>query len=215
MLKIKDWSYSRYGTWKQCPAKLKFAMEDKGPRVSHPAAERGTGIHKMFENYLLGEFNDLSTDFSYYIPFLEALKAQKAVPEMPIALDVDWKPVAWDAPNRWWRGVLDCVVQEPEVVHVYDWKTGNEYADHREQREIYAAAVHSIIDVPYVRVFHVYVDKKQNTTTLFHRDDMPDLKESWKDRVAPMFADEAFVPNPGWHCRSCQYRSENGGPCPF
>lgn len=212
---LSNWSYSRYGTWKKCPALLKFQMEDKTPRESHPAAARGTEIHRSFEHYLLGEINELPEPFGYYTTFLDSLKAHKAVPEMPLALDSNWKQVAWDDENRWWRGVLDCFVQTPDVVHVYDWKTGGEYGDHREQREIYAAAVHSIIDVPYVRVFHVYVDKKQNTTTLFHQDDIPDLKKSWEAKIEEMFNDKTFAPNPGFYCRSCHFSRWNGGPCRF
>lgn len=212
---LNNWSYSRYGTWKKCPALLKFQMEDTTPRESHPAAARGTEIHKTLENYLLGEIEALPDNLAYYTDFMANLKANKAIPEMPIALDKQWNQVVWDDENRWWRGVLDCIIQTPEVVHVYDWKTGQEYADHREQREIYAAAVHSIIDVPYVRVFHVYVDKKQNTTTLFHKDDVPDLKKSWEAKIEEMFNDQTFAPNPGFYCRSCPYSRWNGGPCRF
>lgn len=214
-MKLSNWSYSRYGTWKQCPAKLKFQLADTGPRTSSPAAQRGTDIHKIFEDFLLNNVYILPEPFQYYTKFLEALRDAKAAPELPIALDAQWRPVEWDSPDRWWRGVLDCVVFEPQIIHIYDWKTGNEYDDHREQREIYAAAIHSLFDTPFVRVFHVYVDKKQNTTTLFPREDLPELKQKWENRVAPMLADERFVPNPGWHCRSCPYRAEVNGPCPF
>jgi hypothetical protein len=215
VFKLSNWSYSRYSSWKKCPALLKFDHESTIPRVASPAMSRGTIAHKVFEDFILGTDEKLH-DYEYYRVYLEKLREANAVPEHPIALDKDWKPCEWDDPNRWWRGVLDLVVMAPNEAIIVDWKTGQEYPDHRDQREIYAAAYHSVDPtVDYIRVIHTYIDKKQNTSTLFHRDDIPKLKANWEGRVAPMLADTLFVPNPGWHCRSCRFSKNEGGPCPF
>lgn len=214
MFEIKDWSYSRYSTWKKCPAKLKYSMTVEGERVSTPAMARGTDFHKNIENFLLGKA-DLPLELRYYEEFLHHIRDEGAIPEAPIAIDANWQMTGWDSTNRWWRGVLDCVVEYDDFACIYDWKTGNEYDDHREQREIYAAAYHAVFPVKNVRVFHVYLDKKQNTTTLYDEDEIAKLKNLWMQRVEPMFNDKHFIPNPGFHCRFCQYRAEAGGPCPF
>jgi hypothetical protein len=177
--------------------------------------DRGTAAHKTFEDFILGHTDDLG-EYEYYREYLNKLREVKAVPEMPIALDKDWKQVVWDDPGRWWRGVLDLVALAPTEVIIVDWKTGNEYSDHRDQREIYAAAYHSVDQSrPFVRVIHTYIDKKQNTSTLFHADDLPTVRKEWEAKIEEMFNDKAFVPNPGYHCRSCQYSRWNGGPCKF
>lgn len=214
MLELKDWSYSRYSTWKKCPRKLLFSMTIEGEKVTTPAMDRGTDKHSEIENFLLGT-GDLSADLEYYREFLTHLKGSGAVPEMPIAIDANWKMTGWKSNTRWWRGVLDCVVETDDYTCIYDWKTGNEYDDHREQREIYAAAYHSVFPVKHIRVFHVYIDKKQNTTRLYDENDIEELKNLWVKRVEPMFNDKHFIPNPGFHCRFCQYRAEAGGPCAF
>lgn len=211
---LTNWSYSRYGTWKKCPALLRYQMEDTTKREGHPAAVRGQNLHKSVELYLLGEA-ELPMELAYYKDFFDHLRDQGAVPEMPMALNKNWEPVDWDDPNRWWRGVLDCVIDLDTVANIYDWKTGNEYADHREQREIYAAAYHSLKPTPFVRVFHVYLDKKQNTTTLFHEDEIKDLRKDWELKIEEMFSDKAFAPNPGFYCRTCPYSRWNGGSCKF
>lgn len=212
---LNNWSYSRYGTWKKCPALLKFQMEDKGPRTVHPAADRGTQIHKHFEEYILGKTTELPVPFDYYREFLDQLKGLGAQAEVEIALDKDWKPVAWDSENRWWRGILDAYIPLEVGATVLDWKTGQEYPDHREQREIYAIATHSIIDVPVVDVYHVYVDKRWTTTTRFKKDEIPELKLQWEGKIEEMFNDRTFPPRPGFYCRSCPYGASAGGPCPF
>ena len=213
---LTNWSYSRYGTWKKCPALLKFQMEDAGPRVSHPAAARGTLIHKQIEDYLTGAIEQLDDGLGYYHEYLENLRFCNPQPELPLAVDAQWNALAFDDQARWWRGVLDCVAQTKDTSIIIDWKTGQEYPDHREQREIYAAAYAAMPDCQdWIMVIHTYLDKKQNTSTTYHRDDIPKLRVKWEEKIEVMFNERTFAPNPGFYCRSCPYRAEAGGPCVF
>lgn len=214
-MNLKNWSYSRYSTWKKCPALLKFQIEYPMTRESSPAMERGTAAHKTFEDYVLGKTDELG-EFEYYRGYLDHLRKNDAKPELPIALDRDWREVSWDDPGRWWRGVLDLVAIGPTEVFIIDWKTGNEYADHRDQREIYAAAYHAKDpEREHIRVIHTYIDKKQNTMSLFHASEMPAIRKAWEDKVDEMLNDRKLAPNPGFYCRTCPYRRDNGGPCYF
>lgn len=214
-MKLSNWSYSRYSTWKECPAKLRYKAEDKTPRESHPAAQRGTDFHKQFELYLVGDSDELLPELEYYRSFLDRLREAGAIPEMPLALDANWKQVPWDSPDRWWRGVYDVVVKAPNETIIIDWKTGQEYKDHRDQREVYAMTYHCVDPTPHVRVIHTYVDKKQNTFTLFHEDELKPIREEWGGRIEEMLNDKDFVPNPGFHCRRCDFSRSKGGPCKF
>lgn len=215
-----NWSYSRYGTWKKCPAILRFQATSTEERVQHPAAFRGNLVHKIVEEYLLGKITVETMsreplDLSYYTSFLDILREQGAKPELPLALDSSWNVVPWDYPDRWWRGILDCVIDFEDHVVIYDWKTGKEYPDHREQREIYAAAYFALRPVRQIKVFHTYLDDRKNTYTTFYEEDIPVLRKTWERRVEPMLADTVMAPNPGWHCRSCQFSRDKGGPCQF
>ena len=213
-MKLTNWSYSRYGTWKKCPAILRFDQTSTKPREVHPAAERGTNVHKIVEDYLLAQ-GDLPDEFVYYRSFLDGLREQGAIPEQQLAIDKNWNQVEWDDPNRWWRGILDASLLLPDFAVIYDWKTGGEYADHREQREIYAAAYHACHPVKTVQVFHVYFDKKQITHGTFFDHEMEDLRGRWEGRIAPMLADDQLVANPGYYCRTCRHSRWNNGPCKF
>jgi hypothetical protein len=216
VFKLSNWSYSRYSTWKKCPAKLKFQHEFPKPRETEGAAYRGTLIHSLIEKFLMGDTDELGDELEYYRPYFLKLREAKVIPELPIAITKDWKVTQWDDEGRWWRGVLDAVVQDENETIVIDWKTGQEYKDHRDQREIYATTYGAIDDSrPWIKVIHTYLDKKKNTFTLFHQDDLPALRKDWEGRIDEMFNDEALIPNPGFHCRYCPYSRDAGGPCKF
>lgn len=190
-------------------------METKDEQPVHPAARRGTDIHSSIEEYLLGK-GKLPLELDYYRPFFDKLRDEGAQPELPLSVNSEWEPSGWDDPNRWWRGILDCVVETEDECIIFDWKTGNEYGDHRDQREIYAGAMFAHTKgYPEYTVIHVYLDKKQNTVSHFQAGVIPKIQSAWKEKVAPMLADERMVPNPGFHCRFCNFRRDNGGPCPF
>lgn len=211
-----NWSYSRYGTWKKCPALLKFQSEATERAPTPPAAQRGQDLHKAAELFILGKTDELPELLEYYRKFFEHLRDACAMPELQMAVDQNWKPLEFDDPNRWWRGVFDCVIHGPDKIIIFDWKTGQEYVDHRDQREIYAAAYHgnNIAEVP-IEVMHVYFDKKLNTLSIFNPGDVPEIRKRWENNVNDMFSDTRMMPNPGWHCRSCHFRRDNGGPCQF
>jgi hypothetical protein len=213
---MNNWSYSRYSTWKKCPALLKYQMETTERAPTPPAAQRGLDFHKAAELFILGETNELPELLEYYRGFFVSLRENDAAPELQLAVDETWNPLAFDDPSRWWRGILDCVVEQPDKIIVFDWKTGQEYDDHRDQREIYAAVYHANNDkdVP-IQVMHVYFDKKLNSMSEYRPDDIPKIRKQWEGNVEKMFSDTRMAPNPGWHCRSCRFSRFQGGPCQF
>jgi hypothetical protein len=99
---------------------------------------------------------------------------------------------------------------------VYDWKTGKIYPDHDDQKTIYSLAVFSEDPaVLSVRAVHVYLDSNTNREKTFHRDQVPELRQQWENRVQGLEQNPVLIPNPGFHCRWCGYRREVGGPCQF
>lgn len=209
-----NWSYSRYGTWKKCPALLKYQSEATERPPTPPAAQRGLDLHKAAELFIDQSTDDLPNLLEYYRDFFLRLREAEAVPELKRAVDKDWKIVEFEDLNRWWRGILDCRVRAPDVIMIFDWKSGNEYDDHRDQREIYAAVEELKEDLP-IQVTHVYFDKKHNVTSEFKPDDIPNIRKKWESNVEMMFNDTRMAPNPGYYCRSCHFSRWNGGPCQF
>ena len=219
MKRDETWSYSRYGTYKQCPRKYKYSVVDAlpQPRLTEGPAFRGIGIHKMFETYLLDDLDELSSEFDYYTEFLNEMKAQdKMYPEIKLAFTREWKPCEWDADDRWFRCILDALTLHEGKAVIYDWKTGREYPDHASQREVYAVAVNAAYPELYeIECYHVYLDSKALTKSVFSRDQIPAIRERWEAKVQMMFDEQWYPANPSWLCRYCHFRRENGGPCEF
>lgn len=219
MNREESWSYSRYGVYKQCPRKYKYQVVDAlpVPRLTEGPAFRGIGIHGMFEQYLLGTIDNLSSEFDYYTSFLDELKSQdKMFPEIKLAFTREWEPCKWDADDRWFRCILDVLTIHENSAAIYDWKTGKEYPDHANQREVYAVAVNAAYpDLEEIECYHVYLDGKSLTKSVFHRDQIPAIREKWEDKVQLMFYEQWYPANPSWLCRYCHFRKDNSGPCEF
>jgi hypothetical protein len=180
-----------------------------------PAA-RGVQIHAMFEAYLKNQINNLTPEFSYYEIFLNGLKAYGVESEIKLAFNENWEPVPWESDEMWFRCILDALVIQPDRGTIYDWKTGKEYKDHSDQREIYSISVLSAYpDLVEASAYHTYVDSKQNTFTTFHRGTLQGLKAKWKTNVDLMFNDKIWPPNPSFMCRYCHFSKSRNGPCRF
>lgn len=210
------WSLSALGQFEKCQLKYKFKYIDKLPEPRGTAASRGVENHKVFEDVMLGK-RELPTEYNYYTQMLNELKTKETHPEYKISLTKDWEPCAWDDSSVWFRGILDLKVSgEPTVV--IDWKTGKIYPDHDDQKSIYSLALFSENpDLQSVRAQHVYIDLGQTREKTFHRGEVHQLRKHWElrasflDRTAP----EDMIPNPGFHCRWCNFSAAKGGPCRF
>lgn len=174
-------------------------------------------MHAAMEDYIKGHSKELPAELSYYQQFLDGIIQHsdcELVPELKIAVTKDWKPADFDG-EYWWRGILDLFLKHPEVVIVYDWKTGKVYDDHQDQREIYSLGIFAHHDVAEVRAVHVYLDQRINRETIYHRDMVEELREKWVKRVDRMVSDQDLIPSPGFYCRFCPYSRAKGGPCQF
>lgn len=185
------------------------------PRVSSPAADRGTGIHGDLEHSLRDSEYVLKAPFSYYNDFLATLRKHGARPEKTILLNKSWEPVLpWEDP--WVKTILDVALTDGTTARNYDWKTGKIYPDHYDQRELYSLV--QLCENPLLDKaigMHVYVDLKENRVSEFTREELPALKAKWEERVRPLFEDEIFPTNPSYACRYCEFSKYNGGPCRF
>ena len=211
------WSYSSVNCYYQCPAKFKFRYIDgiRGLPSTSPAMERGTKVHSDFETCLRDESYVLAPPFDYYGDFMCTLRDNGAKAEHVITLDKHWKPTAGWEPI-WVKSILDVSLIQGNVARNYDWKTGGIYDDHKEQRELYSLM--QFCENPEVEIVigtHVYLDKKENRSNEFTRDQVPALKAKWEEKVRPLYEDEVFPTNPSYACRWCEFSRYNGGPCRF
>lgn len=234
MKPVTSWSFSRYGDYKECPAKFKYKHVLKMQEPQNDAMARGTAIHTMAEDYIKGKGRTLPTELKLLgdeFKMLRSLYKKKLsgmVVEDNWSFTKEWNQTRWDDWIKCWvRIKLDCAhfVDDHNVLVVTDWKTGKFRPDnidsYLEQLELYALAALLLYPrIKEVRPRLGYVDQglfyPENPDDLvFKRTDIDKLKKTWEKRVKPMFADKVYAPRPNNNCRWCHFRKSNNGPCKF
>lgn len=200
----------------QCPFKMKGRYVLKIKEEKSPQAQRGTDIHKSFEEAILNG-TPLPDEFDFYSDYVELLRGTGAQPELKVGVDRDWQPVPFDSEDAWIISVLDLWLVRGNVAHGWDWKTGKIYPDHLKQKEFYTAMMFNTLppEVERVTFTNVYMDLKKAVPDTFERKDIPNLQERWGNRIRVMERDTDCVPTPSFSCNYCAVSKRKGGPCPF
>lgn len=235
--KIDAWSYSRWSTYEECPAKAyyKFVLKLKEP--DGPAAARGTRYHKMAEDYLTDR-TPMPIDLYKLADYYTALHATQPKCEVEFAVDRQWDPTGWFDKGEhaaWCRIKIDVVVPPefatapgaPPTVHIGDHKTGGVDKDGK-LKEKKAEEYEPQFSVYAIAGFKMYEVAQQVTTAnyfidagvvvpgrLYKRAELSDLIKLWEKRTYNMLNDTLYSPNPGNQCRWCHYRKGNNGPCSY
>ena len=71
---ITAWSFSRYSTYKQCPAKLKYSAIDKLKEPPNAAMARGAAIHTLAEDYVKGKGKALPPELKLFADLFKMLR---------------------------------------------------------------------------------------------------------------------------------------------
>lgn len=235
--KITAWGFSRWKQWTQCPASAKFKyvlkVDDKGTDASH----RGTSMHDLGEEYVMGSRKTLDPSLKSFAKELKALrdsyKNQRilvVVEESELnpwkfaakhsmfawAFDSDWKLAEWFDKDAWLRAKVDIHTFDHEERHVVviDLKSGRKHLEHKLQLDLYALTAF----LKYPRALTVaasmwYVDLGEEETVTYQRSFLPKLQKDWMARVKPMLADTRFPTRPGRYCSWCSFAKSKGGPC--
>lgn len=223
---ITSWSYSRLQTYEQCPLKAKFSYIDKIPYERGPAQIRGSEIHKMGEDFVMGKSRSLKPELKNYAEEFKVAKSATKDKEAEVfveqqwGLRQDWEPTSWFGKDTWCRVIVDLGIYHDGHIKLVDHKTGKPYANHKEQLELYAiAGFHKFPDAITANGEMWYLDQPQSEVPRlnveFDRADLPKLEKHWANRAKPLLADKRFAPRPGGHCRWCDYSKGKGGPCKY
>ena len=70
---IKSWSYSKLLDAEQCMLRVKYKHIDHIPEAKAPAAERGTQIHQMAEDYVSGKLKKLRPELRHFATEFDVL----------------------------------------------------------------------------------------------------------------------------------------------
>jgi hypothetical protein len=224
-----SWSFSRFNAYARCPLAAKLSNLDKLPQPESAAMSRGDAIHKQAASYISKEIRKLPDSLKLFDGLFNDLRGRygdDVTVEDTWAFRDDWSVTDWnDWAECWLRIKTDAVRLSGSHMDVMDWKTGKyapQYntADYTLQLDLYSlgallmygAAVPDLTVSPHL----VYLDHgivHPENPKLYRMNDLPRLKQEWKNRVRPMLNDKTFAPNPGQQCRFCSYSKEKNGPC--
>jgi RecB family exonuclease len=164
-------SFTKLATFEQCPKRYELQyiqkIPDLQPRV---AADRGTAIHSLCEDYVQGNLVDLPEELATFAPEFRRLRELfndgKVSVEGEWGFDANWQVCDWK--GAWLRIKADAVVRLPKKALVaVDYKTGKKFGNemkHADQLRLYAIAC--LIREPDIDTVHTenwYLDKDELT----------------------------------------------------
>ena len=217
---IPSSSPTRLSTYEQCKLRawLQYGEKIPDPNPS-PAADRGTMIHKLAEDWLTVKNPDtpLPKELIKFDKELHKLLTLDFETEGEWGYDKEWEPTDWR--TAWLRLKLDvCVFLSPTEILVIDFKTGARWGNeikHAEQLLFYAAAVAARF--PSAETIHTelwYLDQDEITQATYPRQKALTALARFNTRLVKMTKPQDFLPNPNvFSCKYCPYGPWGTGHC--
>lgn len=220
---IKSASYSRLLDFETCPLRAKLKHVDRIPEEKSEAADRGTAIHQLAEDFVGGKIKSLPPELrkfsDEFLALRERFKEKKVSLEGDWGFDRDWAVTSWK--DAWMRIKLDARVSlSKKHSVVVDYKTGKRFGNevkHGEQVALYGLAeLLREPDVEQVTVELWYLDIDDMVSTLFSREQLFRHLPQFEKRLKKMTTATEFPANPNvFSCKWCPYGPAKGGQCEF
>lgn len=219
---VKTWSFSSLTKYEQCPYSVYLGKVEGFREPAGPAADRGTQLHTMLEEYVQGNSDDLPDKMRKhdgmvrYVQRLRELYAEGIVTlEEEWTFDREWNVCEPKTPAVWAVFKCDIVVHESDTsILIIDWKSGRVFGNelkHGTQGMFYAiAALMRHPELEYVEAEFAYIDHGQvHTRSTMTRAELPHFLPRLTKRALAMTTAQHFPANPSTHnCRWCRMKDE-------
>ncbi|MBN86688.1 MAG: hypothetical protein CL885_04120 [Dehalococcoidia bacterium] len=220
---VRAWSYSALKTFEECPYRT-YINKVKGVKeVAGPAADRGSQIHQLAEDYVNGTVGEMPKELIKFKDDFEELRElfidAKVELEGEWGFDIEWKTVGWMEKATWARIKLDALVLEDDTsARVIDYKTGKKWGNeisHGQQGLLYA--IGTFFRYPHLQ--HVqtefwYLDKGETTKKSFTREQAMVFAPGFHRRAIVMTTETEFAPTPNFQsCRWCSFKEGDEPHC--
>lgn len=208
----KPISYSGKSLWDQCPKRWHDAYVLGNRQPSGPAAERGTRLHQMLEDYFNGApYPSSDKALAPWQPFMEKLAERSPVAEGEVAVDRTWTPTSFDDPSAYFRGKKDLHIEEGSKLVLFDWKSGGIYPEHHNQGEAYIALSPGYGEY---EVHFAYLDQPLVVhSTAFTVDDRDEIVAELTEQIEIIRTATEYPATPSRKCAWCHLSWRRGGPC--
>ena len=213
------WSYSKLHGFEICPRRYhETEIKKAWPKDRSAQLDWGDAVHLAMANALkTGE--SLPTIFRLFQHWVD--KVNRTPGELLIEDDAKWainrdfKPVPWFAPNVWLRTVADAVKLDSPAALIVDWKAGK--SANADPIQLVLTSLMCLVQFPEVQCVRsdfVWLQEDAQTTQVLYRHEAADQWAEIIPRVQLLqkaHADQNFPPKPNRFCRnycpvkSCEY----------
>ena len=213
----QPWGYSKLETFEKCPQKFKYQFIDKIPQPGSQAMERGSKMHENIESYLNGWISELIPECQSFQEAIDSLRNENFVAEQAIGLDKDWNKLPdWFHKDTWIRAKADAMYIDLVELTVIDFKSGKYRVPSTDQVELYAIVGGALYpEVSKVTAEYWYLDTGEVYSREYTQDELKALRTKFEKRVAPMYVNTNWTPQPSMECRWCTYSKTKGGTCVY
>ena len=218
---IKTWSFSGLSVFEQCAYRTFLQRVKKIPEPQHPAADRGSMIHDMAEQYVDGTLVDdkIPEELKKFEIEFKVLRDTYSMGNIQLeeewGFDAEWSAGDWSMPGLWLRSKLDVFIRESDTsAIIIDHKTGRKFGNelkHNSQLMLYAiCAFKRYPELQHVRAKLWYLDKGETTDQSYTREQAMYFFNKWNARALALTNALVFPPNPSKHnCKWCSYGKPN------
>ena len=182
---FKAWSYSSLNAFETCPRRYQLTRVTKEVvERQHEASIYGNRVHKHLENYA-NKKRGLPAELQKYAKYVDKIFSYegKHIVEQRMAIDKNFKPTKWMAPNVWCRGIIDIGVVNSDTAYLLDWKTGKRKPD-SDQLKLFAAL--AFAHYPYISKIvcgFIWLKEGKFDKEIYTKEDIQDIWEEFLPRV--------------------------------
>ena len=209
-----SWSYSKLLDFEQCKLRYKYKHIERIPEEKNPAADRGTAMHQMAEDFVGNKIKSLPTELCKFDNDFMALRDRHSNGLVSLegewGFDQNWEPTAYR--TAWLRMKADAVAfnaSRTEAI-VIDYKSGKKWGNevkHGEQTQLYSIATASRMPTIKKIIAELwYLDKDELTTVTYTREQALGFIKGFDKRAKRIDrAHETGIFEPSPNQISCQY----------
>ena len=223
---VDKWSFSGLKDFERCPQAVKLNKVDRVPQKQGDAANRGSLIHDMCEQFVRGQIPTLVADNkTKFVPFAKPFADLKHIFDTQVegeypslemeenwGIRLDWSGCSWEDDELWGRGKLDAFFREsPTSCRIIDYKTGQMFGNemkHADQGLSYAIyAYHRFNkEIEHFTVEFWYLDQGVKTSRSYSGRQLEILQPRYHKRAMAMTTETQFRPKSNADtCRFCAY----------
>jgi hypothetical protein len=209
-------SYSRMKNFEACPRRHHEVDLKKSFREAESQQLTwGNAVHKGLE-LRIAKGEKLPIGMEMYEGLCQKIVSSpgKILVEQQLAINKDFGPTAWFAPDAWFRAKIDVAVVMGPVAMIGDWKTGKIIEDSVQLKLSAATFFAHTSEVKKIRSKFYWLGDGVETPADIGRDELPAFWASIWPRVEALkqaYDTGVYPPIPGRYCRnwcpvkSCEY----------